>query len=108
MTLLPKLEIYSDGGEWSALYVDGKLEVVGDTYLSEERVMKICGVVQHQDNRDWIGPDGSRESVAASTDEIEDRRIRRERREEEAEALEEQAKGLLAQAKVLRSGGVKP
>jgi hypothetical protein len=38
------LTVYRGGGEWSALYVDGRLDKVGDHYLIDERVYEIAGV----------------------------------------------------------------
>ncbi len=37
------LEIHY-AGEWAALYVDGKLEEVGDAYIAEERAFALLGV----------------------------------------------------------------
>lgn len=39
-----KLVRYSDHGEWAALYVDGKLERVGDAYLIDERIAQLANV----------------------------------------------------------------
>ena len=101
----PKLEIYSGSGEWSALYIDGKLDVVGDAYLAEEKAMLLCGVEFHQDSPDWIGPKGDKESVAQTTDEIQARKTDRLAREREAEDLEREANALLQQAQRLRRAG---
>jgi hypothetical protein len=37
------------GEEWSALYVDGKLDIVGDSYLIDDRISELFGVTEYQD-----------------------------------------------------------
>jgi hypothetical protein len=43
-TTTPRFVIYQGTGEWSALYVDGKLDTVGDHYrIYEERLPQLVG-----------------------------------------------------------------
>ncbi len=40
---------YTSSSEWSALYVDGKLDRIGDHYLIEERIAELLGVEMRED-----------------------------------------------------------
>jgi hypothetical protein len=91
---------YTGPHEWSALYVDGALDVVGDHYLIEERIEVLCGVTV-RDSDDFMCGGDDRASVAHSLAEIESYVQTRDRREEDAEAaaeLRRQAAELLRQA----------
>lgn len=46
MTNHPKYVRYSGGGDWSALYIDGKLELANDHYLIDDRISQILGVTE--------------------------------------------------------------
>lgn len=98
---MPNLEIHY-AGEWAALYVDGKLERVGDSYLAEERAFELAGVATEHDNAFMRGQD-KREGVAQTLDEVAAYRAERERRAAEARRLREQATQLLADADALDS-----
>lgn len=99
-----KLEIhYSD--DWAALYVDGQLDRVGDSYLAEERVMELIGVTVVHDNAFMRGQH-KRDGVAPTVEEVEQFRAQRETNRRTADELEAQAKELLEDAARLR--GEKP
>lgn len=92
MTDLPKLEIhYAD--EWAALYVDGKLERVGDSYLAEGRAFEILGVRTVQDDAFMRGQTSAAgvaqtvEEAAAFARERETKRMRAAELRAEAERL---------------------
>lgn len=63
------LRLYKDE-EWSALYVNGKLECVGDHYLADERLRAIMGVKEFDDNSFMRGGN-HREQVAQTVEELE-------------------------------------
>ena len=90
--------------EWSALYVDGKLDRVGDTYLAHERIIELCGVNWEQSD-DFMRGGDSRSDVAKTLDEVTAYTAERERREQDAQSLRAQAQALLEQAQALESGG---
>src|SRR5688572_20142914 len=94
-----KLEIhYAD--EWAALYVDGKLEIVGDSYLAEERALMMSCVDLIQDDSFMMGQ-RYRDGVARTVDEVNQYRIDREARREQAEKLRLEASRLLLEAELL-------
>jgi hypothetical protein len=97
-----KLEIhYAD--EWAALYVDGKLERVGDTYLAEERAFELLGVTTVQDSA-FLRGQTSREGCAQNLDEVGAYRDARDTAIERARRLEAEAREALAMAEKLRRG----
>lgn len=97
---MPAMEIHHSGEEWSALYVDGRLEEVGDTYVVEERAFELLGVKEVQDDAFMRGQK-SREGVAPTIDEVEAYRAEREASKARAAELREQAAALLAEAEQL-------
>lgn len=44
MAELPAMVVHEGSDDWSALYVDGRLETVGDHYLIDERIRHLCQV----------------------------------------------------------------
>jgi hypothetical protein len=94
-----ELEIhYAD--DWAALYKDGKLERVGDSYLAEERALELLGVAIVQDNAFMRGQD-YKDGVAKTLEEIEEfARLRDERKAEAAKKFAE-AERLFAEARAL-------
>lgn len=92
--------------EWSALYVDGKLERVGDTYLIHERVYELAGV-EELDGNFLLG--GKSYSDAANTiEEIKtyesakaEKLARAAELRAEADKLTEEAKQLMREANTL-------
>lgn len=86
--------------EWSALYVDGKLDRVGDSYLIDERIQQLTGVISREGNF-LLG--GNTSSDAAQTvEEITAYENAREAEINGAARLEAQAAELIAQAERLR------
>jgi len=41
------------GEEWAVLYVDGKLERIGDSYLIDERIRQLSGVTELDEGKFW-------------------------------------------------------
>lgn len=96
MTDTPKLEIhYAD--QWAALYVNGRLDRVGDSYLAEERAFELCGVKTVQDDAFMRGQT-TREGVAQTIDEVNEYRQQRDHARAEAARLREEAARLAAEA----------
>ena len=95
---MPKYETYRDESieEWSALYVDGKLEVVGDSYLIDERLQQLVGVELKEGNF-LLGGDHSSD-VAKTSEEIDKYEVTRTERQQQADELREQAAKLLEEA----------
>lgn len=88
---------YSGSQEWSALYVDGKLDTVGDHYLISERLEDLLGVeVVESDAFMQGGHD--RIDVAPTLELARQYEKAQELRHQRAESLREQAQALLAQA----------
>lgn len=91
------LEIHHNGDDWAALYVDGKLDRVGDAYLADERVRELLGVTYVVDDSFMRGQT-SRDGVAKTLDEVEEYRTARQLAIQEAERLREEAAALIAKA----------
>lgn len=103
----PKLEIHYDpNGEWAALYVDGRLEKVGDSYLAEERAFEILGVRVIQDDA-FLRGQSQASGVAQTLDEVVTYAEEKVRRMVEAGDLREEAARLLAQADEISKGGAR-
>lgn len=99
---IPDMEVH-EAEEWAALYVDGRLDRVGDAYLTDERIREIVGVRTVQDDafmRGQIRADGVAQTVA----EVEEYSRQRQRRRERAAALRAEAARLEAEAAALRDG----
>jgi alpha-D-ribose 1-methylphosphonate 5-triphosphate synthase subunit PhnG len=96
-----ELEIhYAD--EWAALYVDGRLKSVGDTYVAEEQALTMCGVKLVHDDAFMRGQD-RREGVAPTLADAAIYRDEREQRRAKAAEMREQAKRMLDDAAELES-----
>lgn len=95
------LVVYRGEGEWSALYINGILDRVGDHYIIEERVFEYLkvGVVQSDS---FMRGGNHREDVAKTLQEIDDYDEEQTRLEEQALYLEDQAHALLQQAAAIR------
>lgn len=103
MTTERKLEIhYAD--EWAALYVDGKLNRVGDIHNTEERAFELLGVRQVQDDAFMRGQ-SQRAGVATTVNEVDEYREWRDNGIAEAARLREEAAALLARATELDGAG---
>jgi len=90
------LVIYRGTGEWSALYMDGKLERVGDHYLINERIEELLGI-QVVDSDDFLRGSDGRET-AQTLEEIETYRHLREDELRKAASARAEAELLLAAA----------
>jgi hypothetical protein len=95
----PKLEIHY-AEEWAALYVDGRLERVGDSYLAEERAFEILGVTTIQDDA-FLRGQTSRDGVAKTLSDVAAYRAQRDEQRAEADRLRREAERLLAEASAL-------
>jgi len=97
---MSKFVIYQGSGEWSALYVDGKLDRVGDHYLADERLRELVGAETVQSD-DFMRGGDYRDDAAPTLDDLNAYAIDRAEKAEHAEQLREQAAELLAQAEKL-------
>ncbi len=79
-----KLVRYTGDDDWSALYVDGKLEVAGDHYNIEDAISDIVGVEEIH-SEDFLQGGNSYDDVAKSLDEIHAYQEKRRKIEDEAE-----------------------
>lgn len=93
---MPELEIHYED-EWAALYVDGKLDRVGDAYLAEERAFEILGVKIVQDDAFMRGQSQA-SGVAQTLDEVWKYASERAAAVARAAHLREQAAELIARA----------
>lgn len=96
----PRYVRYRVGEEWSALYIDGLLDRVGDTYLSDERIAELLGV-EERESPFLASNDITRDDVPKTVEGVEasDDAIRAKR--ERAATLREQAAALIAEAGAL-------
>ena len=94
--------IYEDG-EGSGVYLDGKLQRVGDTYLADEWVRGHFGVVTILSS-DYMRGDDSPHDAAQTLDEVRAYTYEREAREQRAADLRAQAERLRAEADALDAG----
>lgn len=102
---MPNLEIHYDpGGEWAALYVDGRLSRAGDAYLAEEEAFELAGVKTVRDDAFLRGQDG-RDGCAQTLDEVAAYRADRDAAKARAAQLREQAAELMAEAERLAGEG---
>jgi hypothetical protein len=99
---MPNLEIHYDtvGGEWAALYVDGNLNTVGDSYLAEEWALELCGVTIVQDPAFMRGQTAA-SGVAQTLADVAAYARDREARQADADRLRAEAARLLAEANTL-------
>lgn len=88
-----EMVILRTGGEWSALYIDGKLVKYGDHYLVDEHIYEMFGI-QVDESSDWMRGDTSGMDVAQTLDEVEQYRSEREAAQELAKELRRQASDL--------------
>jgi len=86
-----------DYDDWSAVYLDGVLQRVGDTYLADEWVREHFGVTTVQDNAFMRGQNG-RDGVAQTLDEVYDYQRRRDENIAKGAELRAEASRLLAEA----------
>lgn len=62
--------VYESAEDWSALYVNGKLDRVADHYLIDERLRELCSVTTIQ-SESFLKGGNTYEDVARSLEEIE-------------------------------------
>lgn len=89
-------------GEWTAVYLDGELQCVGDSYLADEWIRTYFGINTIQDDAFLLGG-SSRSSVAKSVADIDEYVERRERGRQAALKFRQQAAELIAQAEQLEA-----
>jgi len=93
------IEIH-EAEEWSAVYLDGKLVQVGDSYLADEWLRTRFGVKTVQDEAFMRGQT-SREGVAKTLDEVTDYARSRQERLDRAVALRAEAQRLEDEARAI-------
>lgn len=84
--------------EWSILYQDGKMVVVGDSNLSDEYLASFFNVEERNNENCFLGKELRYENVAQSLNEINGYERELKHSQEFAQSLKEQAKALLFQA----------
>ena len=89
-------------GEWTAVYLDGELQRVGDHYLANEWLQERCGVKVVDDDAFMLG-DPFGKCIATSLEEVENYRRYREERRREAAILRERADAMIRDAEKLES-----
>ena len=89
-----------DEEEWSALYVDGALDRVGDTDNVEERIRELAGVITLQTD-DFLQGGNGRSDVAQTLDALRAYRAARRSRRREADRMRAQAMEMLRVAEEL-------
>lgn len=89
---------FSGFGEWSALYVDGRLDCVGDHYVVDERISELLGVVTEYADAFMQGGN-TYDDVAPTLEEAYAYMQKQIRRSDEAETLRTQAEELLRAAR---------
>jgi hypothetical protein len=95
------MRIYRDpNGSWSALYVDGHLQIAGDHYLATEQAFERAGVLVIDDDSFLRGQD-QRAGVAQTVAEVQAYHDEQERRHQKAAQLRVQAAKMVAQADAL-------
>lgn len=102
-----KVTVYDGEGGWSAVYLDGKLQRVGDSYLADEWVREHFGVETVQSD-DFLRGGTSRADVAPTLDDLRDYADEQAAKQARAKALRDEAARLLAEADAMTLGlGVK-
>lgn len=94
-----EIEFHRDG-EWTAVYLDGVLQRVGDSYLADEWLRARCGVVEVDDDAFMCGQ-SRYEGVAGTLAEVAAYREERDRLLAEAVELEQQGEALKQKAQEL-------
>ena len=95
-----KLVRYTGSDEWSALYIDGKLDKVGDHYLIDERIQELVGVEVFDSNDFLLGGD-SLSDVAETLEEIQKYTDEQNVRKESIAIIEEEIFRLQQKIKTL-------
>lgn len=95
--------VYVGDNEWSALYIDGELDRVGDHYLVDERLRTLFGVDEVFSNA-FLQGGRYREDVAKTVREAELYDAELDRRADAARDLRDKAEALIQKANELESG----
>ncbi len=91
-------------GEWAALYVDGRLVTIGDSYVTEARAFEAAGVEVVHDSAFMRGQD-QRSGAAQTLAEVREYAAERDRRKTEADRLRLLSAELLARAAKVEASG---
>lgn len=84
------IQIHYDDGEWAGLYVDGKLEYVGDTTVVHDKICEMFGVEAVYDNAFMRGQN-KRAGVAQTVQEAAEYGRKRDEMRERMAALRAEA-----------------
>lgn len=106
MTLHDVVIIQSDG-DWAALYINGKLDRVGDSYLADERIQELYGVRvigYDEGGRDIMLTGCKREDVPTTLDEAMTKIANRDAERLRAQDRRAEAARLIAEAEGLEKG----
>jgi hypothetical protein len=108
----PAVEIhYPYDSDWAALYVDGRLETIGDSYVAEGRALALLGVKRVYsdgpggDGDDCLRGGNGREGAAQTLGELEVFRAERVERQRAAALKRAQAEELRREADQLDPQG---
>lgn len=94
---------YTGPNDWSALYVDGDLEIVGDHTQVDERIAEICNV-EVRIGDDFLMGGSNRDRAAQTLEELETYQNRvSERAIKLASDLREKAANLIREAEELEN-----
>jgi len=109
---IESVELHVGSGEWSALYVNGELDTVGDHHLSHERIAELYGVTVVQSDDFLRGGDGIARSngsppPAQTLEQVHDYARERVDRETRAKRLRGQAADLIKEAIDLEAGKIR-
>ena len=97
---MPNLEIHYTGTGWAGLYVNGRLERVGDAYVAEEKAFEILGV-KVVESDDFMLGQGTAAGAARTLGEIGDWRLAQTSKLKEAERMRAEALRLTKAAQAL-------
>jgi len=97
------VEVHENEG-WAAVYLDGALQRVGDSYLADEWIREHFGVVTVQDDAFMRGST-LRDDTAQTLDEVQEYAAAREARRRVAAEKRAEAQRLLSEAQALDSQG---
>lgn len=103
MSETKKVVIYDGSDEWSAVYLDGELQRVGDSYLADEWVREHFGVETIQSD-DFLRGGDKRDDVAPTLAALKEWTDDRDARKRWADELREQAADLVARAAQVERG----
>lgn len=98
------IALFQGEEDWSALYVGGKLEEVGDHYMVQDKLLQLLGIDEIVSD-DFLLGGKTREGVARTVHEIHEYRREQDAREADAvarAALLAEAEELEARARMLR------